>query len=81
MLFEQSLALLHDIARFVSSAHFANVMGQFQFAAMVAFHHARDFQFEMGPALVFALFGRFREWYCHVPTSLQECSVILKVIV
>jgi hypothetical protein len=41
-------------------------VSQFHFAAVVAFDHARQLEFEVGAALVTAGFGRFTKRYCHL---------------
>lgn len=66
------LLSLNDFSSFVSAASFANVMSFFQLTALLAFYHARYFQFKVSTALVATSFGCSSLRYCHDPTSLAD---------
>lgn len=50
------LSVIHNLVSFVCAAAFAYAVSQLHFAALRAFYHARHFQFEVSPTLIFASF-------------------------
>lgn len=75
--------LLDDLSLFIRAAHLAYAMRKLQFSALIAFHHARNFQLEVSTALIATGLRCFPERYCHVPTSFKElpcCSIHFKKI-
>jgi hypothetical protein len=61
--------LFHHFVSFISSAARAYAMRQLVLAAIVAFDHAWDFQFEVRTAHIFTGFGSSPLRYCHLPNT------------
>jgi hypothetical protein len=68
--------LLDNLSLLVSSANLAHPVRKLQFAALVAFNHAGDFQLEVSTALVATSLGNFSKRDCHVPTSFNKLPFI-----
>jgi hypothetical protein len=72
-----NLRLGYDFPAFVRTAVFANAVRQLQLTALLAFHHARNFQLEVSAALVAASFGYFSKRYCHDSHLLMQINELL----